>query len=219
VSLDELQEKIAEIEDFVQSTDVAAMQSTFLVASAVPCTETFLFRAVDGPRFISMVSSFWVLCEGAFGCICIILRGKSSLLVHTLCSTMSSRSRTTVRIKDDVPHWDCYTWRRVPPRPFSFGQFHLFLCLLSAHAPTEQTTECSRPSFSSLYEHLSPRYLTSVSKRTPRMYAAPRISLDAPSSPLILDYQFRRLSGATHASYFGTSAIKYRLTATREEGI
>jgi hypothetical protein len=88
VSLDELQEKIAEIEDFVQSTDVAAMQSTFLVASAVPCTETFLFRAVDGPRFISMVSSFWVLCEDAFGCICIILRGKSSLLVHTLCSTI-----------------------------------------------------------------------------------------------------------------------------------
>jgi hypothetical protein len=29
VSLDELQEQIAEIEDYVQSTDVAAMQSTF----------------------------------------------------------------------------------------------------------------------------------------------------------------------------------------------
>jgi hypothetical protein len=30
VSLDELQEKIAEIEDYVQSTDVAAMQSTWI---------------------------------------------------------------------------------------------------------------------------------------------------------------------------------------------
>ena len=29
VSLDELQEKIQEFEDFVQSTDIAAMQSTF----------------------------------------------------------------------------------------------------------------------------------------------------------------------------------------------
>ena len=29
VSLDELQEKIAEFEDYVQSSDVAAMQSTF----------------------------------------------------------------------------------------------------------------------------------------------------------------------------------------------
>jgi translation elongation factor EF-1beta len=31
VSLDELQEKIAEFEDFVQSTDVAAMQSAPLI--------------------------------------------------------------------------------------------------------------------------------------------------------------------------------------------
>ena len=30
VSLDELQEKVAEFEDYVQSSDVAAMQSTFI---------------------------------------------------------------------------------------------------------------------------------------------------------------------------------------------
>jgi hypothetical protein len=32
VSLDELQEKLAEFEDYIQSTDVAAMQSTSLLA-------------------------------------------------------------------------------------------------------------------------------------------------------------------------------------------
>lgn len=35
VSLDELQEKIAEAEDYVQSTDVAAMQSTYLTLALI----------------------------------------------------------------------------------------------------------------------------------------------------------------------------------------
>ena len=35
VSLDELQEKVAEFEDYVQSSDVAAMQSEFVTACYV----------------------------------------------------------------------------------------------------------------------------------------------------------------------------------------
>ena len=35
VSLDELQEKVAEFDDYVQSSDVAAMQSTYLLTSLI----------------------------------------------------------------------------------------------------------------------------------------------------------------------------------------
>jgi len=50
VSLDELQEKIAEFEDYVQSTDVAAMQSEFpptSTASADMLMQRVLIRAVS----------------------------------------------------------------------------------------------------------------------------------------------------------------------------
>lgn len=46
VSLDELQEKLAGFEDYVQSTDVAAMQSVPSVSPAIP-ELTSDFRALD----------------------------------------------------------------------------------------------------------------------------------------------------------------------------
>jgi elongation factor 1-beta len=42
VSLDELQEKIAEFEDYVQSSDVAAMQSTCTPALSLTCLHAIL---------------------------------------------------------------------------------------------------------------------------------------------------------------------------------
>jgi elongation factor 1-beta len=47
VSLDELQEKIAEFEDYVQSTDVAAMQSTYMSAIRWHCSNVALNRTLE----------------------------------------------------------------------------------------------------------------------------------------------------------------------------
>jgi translation elongation factor EF-1beta len=76
VSLVELQEKIAEMEDFVQSTDVAAMMSTFLAASTVHVLNLSSSRALIGDRFPSMASPFWVTCEviSHISSVCTIMR-------------------------------------------------------------------------------------------------------------------------------------------------
>lgn len=44
VSLEDLQDKVAEFEDYVQSTDVAAMQSTF--SSLGPCSYRDAYRSI-----------------------------------------------------------------------------------------------------------------------------------------------------------------------------
>ena len=54
VSLDELQDKVQEFEDYVQSTDVAAMQSEFFALSVVRRTLTVNYRAVNIP-IVSLV--------------------------------------------------------------------------------------------------------------------------------------------------------------------
>lgn len=40
MSLDDLQEKIAEFEDYIQSSDVAAMQSTFPISAQIKLSLT-----------------------------------------------------------------------------------------------------------------------------------------------------------------------------------
>ena len=46
VSLDDLQEKVQEFEDYVQSTDIAAMQSTLIDPSEQVCVLIWFDRAV-----------------------------------------------------------------------------------------------------------------------------------------------------------------------------
>jgi len=47
VSTDELQEKIAEFDDYVQSTDIAAMQSKIRLLSNSPWSLTVSFRTLN----------------------------------------------------------------------------------------------------------------------------------------------------------------------------
>ena len=47
VSTDELQEKIAEFDDYVQSTDIAAMQSKIGLLSSSPWSLTVSFRTLN----------------------------------------------------------------------------------------------------------------------------------------------------------------------------
>ena len=55
VSLEDLQDKVAEFEDYVQSTDVAAMQSTFRHQGLITPSDTFFLRALECIRHLHVI--------------------------------------------------------------------------------------------------------------------------------------------------------------------
>jgi translation elongation factor EF-1beta len=90
VSLDELQEKIAEFEDFVQSTDVAAMQSTSTpICLRLPKLITNPCRALEPSGApISFPISFTCFASKRVGRICVYRVKETMYFWMSICSAI-----------------------------------------------------------------------------------------------------------------------------------